>query len=185
MPPQGQGRVGRRPAIRTLAAEAPVPSYLCTRKSALNTFPTPNNQPSLTPKKHKNTMIKYKVVEGKNLKTGAAIFFGMAAPVNVVKLESLADEISGECTVTAHDIRAVISALEEKIIRHLQNGNSVRLGLLGSFCPTIRSTAAPSPELFTTDSIKAIGVHFSESSTMRYHLSAQNPEVQFQRIDGE
>ncbi|MBQ0164568.1 MAG: HU family DNA-binding protein [Bacteroidales bacterium] len=127
-------------------------------------------------------MIKYYVKEGKNPKTGAAMFYAMPAPVTTIKLEFLAEEISQECTVTAHDIRAVISAMEEKIIGHLQNGQSVRLGLLGSFCPTLRSTAAPSPELFVTDNIKAIGTSFTPSSTMKYQLGAGNPKVQFQRM---
>lgn len=127
-------------------------------------------------------MIKYNVKEGKNPRTGAAMFYAMAAPVTTIKLDFLADEISQECTVTAHDIRAVISAMEEKIIGHLQNGQSVRLGLLGSFCPTLRSTAAPSPELFVTDNIKAIGTSFTPSSTMKYQLGAGNPKVQFQRM---
>ena len=110
------------------------------------------------------------------------MFYAMPAPVTTIKLEFLAEEISQECTVTAHDIRAVISAMEEKIIGHLQNGQSVRLGLLGSFCPTLRSTAAPSPELFVTDNIKAIGTSFTPSSTMKYQLGAGNPKVQFQRM---
>lgn len=126
--------------------------------------------------------MKYKVVEGKNLKTEQSIFYAMAAPVTVVKLAELAEEISQECTVTPHDIRAVISALEERIIAHLQGGRSVRLGLLGSFCPTVRSTAADSLQEFTTSNIKAIGVHFTQSSTMRFKLSADNPSVSFERV---
>lgn len=130
-------------------------------------------------------MIKYSVKEGKNPKTGAAMFYAMAAPVTTIKLEFLAEEISQECTVTAHDIRAVISAMEEKIIGHLQNGQSVRLGLLGSFCPTLHSTAARLPEEFTNANIKGIGTSFTPSSTMKYQLAAGNPKVQFQRIEEE
>lgn len=128
-------------------------------------------------------MLKYKLAEGKNPRTGTAMFFAMAAPVTTIKLEQLAQEISQECTVTPHDIRAVISAMEEKIIFHLQNGQSVRLGLLGSFCPTLRSDSARTSVEFTTANIKGIGAAFRVSSTMKYKLSATNPEVKFQRID--
>lgn len=130
-------------------------------------------------------MIKYNVKEGKNPRTGAAMFYAMAAPVTTIKLEFLAEEISQECTVTAHDIRAVISAMEEKIIGHLQNGQSVRLGLLGSFCPTIHSDAARTSGEFTNANIKGIGTSFTPSSTMKYQLAAGNPKVQFQRIEEE
>lgn len=126
-------------------------------------------------------MIKYNLMEGKNPRTEEPMFYAMAAPVTTIKLEGLAEEISQECTVTAHDIRAVISAMEEKIITHLQNGQSVRLGLLGSFCPTIRSRSSRTPEGFNNGNITGIGATFRPSSTMKYKLSADNPAVQFQR----
>ena len=126
-------------------------------------------------------MIKYNLMEGKNPRTEEPMFYAMAAPVTTIKLEGLAEEISQECTVTAHDIRAVISAMEEKIITHLQNGQSIRLGLLGSFCPTIRSRSSRTPEGFNNGNITGIGATFRPSSTMKYKLSVDNPAVQFQR----
>lgn len=127
-------------------------------------------------------MIKYNLKEGRNPKTADPMFYAMAAPVSTVKLSTLAEEISRECTVTVHDCLAVISALEEKIIQHLQNGQSVRLGMLGSFCPTIRSKATRKAEDFTNACIKSIHAAFHPTSTMRFQLSADNPRVQFQRI---
>lgn len=127
-------------------------------------------------------MIKYNLAEGRNPKTSDPMFYAMAAPVNVVKLSSLADDISKECTVTRHDCLAVISALEEKIITSLQNGQSVRLGMLGSFCPTIRSKATRKAEDFTNACIKGIHASFHPTSTMKFQLSADNPRVEFQRI---
>ena len=41
---------------------------------------------------------KYHVVEGKNPKTGAAIFFAMADPVDTVKLPEICEEVSHACT---------------------------------------------------------------------------------------
>lgn len=125
--------------------------------------------------------MKYVIKEGKNPKTEEPIFYAMACPVQPVKLANLADEISLECTVTRHDILAVISSMEEKIIAHLQNGNSVRLGMLGSFAPTIRSNSSSTEKGFTTDNIRAVGVAFRPSTTMRYQLSVNNPKVEFIR----
>ena len=130
-------------------------------------------------------MIKYNLHEGKHPRTEAPLFYAQAEPVTTIKLEVLADEIARECTVTPHDIRAVISAMEEHIISHLQNGQSVRLGLLGSFCPTIRSKSTAKADAFTNANIRGIGAAFRPSSTMKYQLSAENPKVQFQRVTEE
>lgn len=134
-------------------------------------------------------MIKYKLKEGKNPRTEEPMFYAMPIPVTTVKLDALASEISKECTVTPHDIRAVISAMEEKIIGHLQNGQSVRLGLLGNFCPTLRSRSSKTEKEFTTKNITGISVCFRPSATMKYQLSPENPHVEFIRFvekkDGE
>lgn len=127
-------------------------------------------------------MIKYNLVESRNLKTGEPMFYAMAAPVNTVKISALAEEISQECTVTPHDCLAVLSALQEKVINHLQNGHSVRLGMLGSFCPTIRSKATRRASEFTSANIKSIGAVFTPTATMKFQLSAENPKVEFQRV---
>lgn len=127
-------------------------------------------------------MIKYNLKEGRNLKTADPMFYAVVAPVTSVKLQTIANEISKECTVTVHDCLAVISSLEEKIIGYLQNGQSVRLGLLGSFRPTVRSKAVSKAADFTQACIKSIGAVFTPSSTMRYQLSANNPMVEFQRV---
>ena len=125
--------------------------------------------------------MKYVLKEGKDPRSEQSIFYAMAAPVTTIKLNTLAQEISRECTVTPHDIRAVISAMEEKIIGHLQNGQSVRLGLLGSFCPTIKSKSAKSLLELTNANIPHEGVAFRPSSTMRYELSPSNPNIEFTR----
>jgi predicted histone-like DNA-binding protein len=78
-------------------------------------------------------MIKYNLISRKNPATKEFAFHATAVPVNPIGLDEIAEEISGKCTVTVHDIKAVVSALEEVTFKHLRNGNSVRLGNLGSF----------------------------------------------------
>ncbi len=126
--------------------------------------------------------MQYVVKEGKNLKTEEPLFYAMACPVQPVKLSAIADEISQECTVTRHDILAVISSMEEKIIAHLQSGQSVRLGMLGSFAPTIKSKSSPSLEEFTPENLRSVGVAFRPSTTMKYQLSLKNPNVTLTRV---
>lgn len=125
--------------------------------------------------------MKYNLIESKNPKTDTPMFYAMPAPVFPIMLNTLAEEISTECTVTPHDIRAVISALEERIIAHLQRGCSVRLGQLGSFRPTLKSDATETADGFTSKNIKGIGVAFTQSNTMKFKLAATNPNVSFER----
>ncbi|MBR4297373.1 MAG: HU family DNA-binding protein, partial [Bacteroidaceae bacterium] len=78
---------------------------------------------------------------------------------------------------------AVISVLEEKIIKALRNGQSVRLGDLGSFHARISSKAAATTDEFTenpSEHIRGLLVRFTPSSKMRYALSLKNPAVQLQ-----
>jgi predicted histone-like DNA-binding protein len=81
-----------------------------------------------------------------------------------------------------HDVKAVLSALQEHIAQHLRNGNSVRLGDLGSFRPVLKSSGALSADEFSTSHIKGLKVSFVMSSPMRYLLSKQNPNVTFQMV---
>lgn len=127
-------------------------------------------------------MFKYRLREGKNPKTGAAMFYAQADEVEVLHIDSVTKEISHACTVTEADVKAVLAEFEFRILAHLQNNESVRMGTLGSFCPRLRSTSAALPEAFTTDNIKGLGVQFRPSSKLLYALSAKNPEVKFQQI---
>lgn len=127
--------------------------------------------------------MKYNVIERKNPLTEAPIFYAVPTRVQVVTLPTIAEEISQECTLTPHDIRAVISALEERVAAHVLQGNSVRFGLLGSFRPTFKCTSTPTAESFNSKYIKSINVVFTKSATLRHKLSKDNPNVKFERED--
>ena len=127
-------------------------------------------------------MVKYNVIPKKNPINKEVKYYAQMAPVNPVKLAELAESISAQCTVTVHDVKAVLSALQEHIAQHLRNGNSVRLGDLGSFRPVLKSSGALSADEFSTSHIKGLKVSFVMSSPMRYLLSKQNPNVNFQLV---
>lgn len=126
-------------------------------------------------------MLKYKVVGRKNPQTKEKKFYAQLLQVTPITLETLAQEISSSCTLTLHDIKAVVSALEEHIARALRNGQSVRLRDLGSFYPILISKGAETPEKFTSNMITSVKVHFCKSSKMQYAFSVNNPEITFQR----
>ena len=84
-------------------------------------------------------MINFDVIQRRNPKDGTVKFYSQAQTSEYMTLEDIAENISRECTVTVHDIKAVLSALEEQIIIALQAGRSVRFGDLGSFHVTLQS----------------------------------------------
>ena len=97
-------------------------------------------------------------------------------------LNQLAQEISSSYTLTVHDIKAVLSALEECIFKALRNGQSTRFGDLGSFHPTISSTGSATEEEFSKENLRGVKVRFVSSPKMRYEMSMHNPNVTFSRI---
>jgi hypothetical protein len=80
-----------------------------------------------------------------------------------------------------HDIKAVISALEESIFKALRNGQSARFGDLGSFHPTLSSTGAATKDEFSKANLRGLKVRFVPSTKMRYEMSMNNPNVTFSR----
>lgn len=123
-------------------------------------------------------MIEVNLHEGKNPRTEEPMFYGMLAPVNHVSLKEIAAMASEDTTMTLTDAIAVLTSAIEKIKWHLSNGNSVRLGILGSFRPELRSRSAKRPEEFKAHNIEVINVVFTPSGTMGFKLDTKNPEVQ-------
>lgn len=127
-------------------------------------------------------MLKYKIVIRKNPSTREKKYHAQLIPVTPVYIEQLAEAISAKCTVTRADVKAVLAALEEQIVQNLQSGNSVRLGDLGSFHPTISTKSANSFEEFTPQNIQRVNVRFRRSAKMAYALSTSNPNVVFKCV---
>ena len=127
-------------------------------------------------------MIDYFVQQRKNPKTGAVKYYAAAGKVKPIKMGAVAEAISKECTVTVHDVKAVLSALEEKLIEAFQNGQSIRFGDLGSFRVTLHSAGVDSKAKVSADAIKSVHVCFKKSSTMKEALTVKNPNVNFRLI---
>lgn len=130
-------------------------------------------------------MFKYRILEGKNPKTGIAMFYGIADKVNAIKASDICREIAHSCTVTEADVKGLLAEVEKCILGHLQNNESVRLGTFGSFCPRMKSSSATSAALFLPENIKGMGVSFTPSHKLKAALRADNPDVKFKLLDGE
>ncbi|MBO5699128.1 MAG: HU family DNA-binding protein [Bacteroidaceae bacterium] len=127
-------------------------------------------------------MIRYKLLQRKNPQTAEKKFYAANNIETFVDLNKIAEEIANQCTLTRHDIKAVLSALDEAIYNHLVDGQSVRFGDLGSFRPTLSGKGALTEEEFQTSMIKRVMVRFTPSSTLRNKLDAN---VKYQRIAPE
>jgi len=124
-------------------------------------------------------MIKYVIQAKKSPIKGTVKYYPQMAPSTPMTLAQVVKRIEKRSTVSSADVKAVLDALQYEVIDALQNGNSVRLGDLGSFRLTIKSegtaTAAEAKKQ-GADLIKQVNVQFTKSTAMRDALSVSQVE---------
>lgn len=125
-------------------------------------------------------MLKYTIKTSVNKfdNSDNLVFYKRLIPVQPVGLEEIAEEISKHNTLTRADIKGALTALEHFIVKHIQNGQSVRFGDLGSFRPTLKGkTFATREELLKSKDFKVM-VRFTPSSKMKEMFRLENNEIQ-------
>ncbi len=99
------------------------------------------------------------------------------APGVPVMLRTIVGRIEKRSGVSSASVKAVLDALQYEILQTLADGNSVRLGDLGSFRLTMHaegaSTAKEAKEK-GANLIKRVSVRFTKSSTTRMALDKRN-----------
>lgn len=124
-------------------------------------------------------MIKY-VIQAKknNLSQNKEVkYYPQIAPATPMTLSQITKRIEKRSTVSSADVKAVLDALQTEVIDALQNGNSVRLGDLGSFRLTIKANGAETAAEARrqgADLIKEVSVQFTKSTTMREAFAKGN-----------
>lgn len=124
-------------------------------------------------------MLDYVVIPRKNPQSKKVKYHPSLISVKPVQIREIVENISTRCTVNRADVRAVIIALEEVILEHILHGHSVRLGDLGSFRPTIKSSGSEKPEEVGVRNISALRVRFNPGATLRNSLRLTSPRVVF------
>ena len=119
-------------------------------------------------------MIKYIIQSKKNPKTQEALYYAQIGRVQPLDINDISRNISEVCTVTRHDILGVLSALQEEIIKALLAGRSVRLGDLGSFRPTLQSSASATAPEVSQANIRHVRAVFQSGSLLRNGLALRN-----------
>lgn len=122
-------------------------------------------------------MVKYVIRAKKNPVTKEVKYYPQIAPVTPVTLAQIVKRIEKRSTVSSADVKAVLDALQYEVIEALQDGNSVRLGDLGSFRLSIKSNGSDTLDEARSKgakAIKAVSVQFTKSVAMREALSPSN-----------
>lgn len=128
-------------------------------------------------------MIKYVIRAKKNPIAKSVKYYPQIAPTTPVTLAQIVKRIEKRSTVSSADVKAVLDALQYEVIEALQNGNSVRLGDLGSFRLSIKangSTTSDEARRTGANAIKAVNVQFTKSTAMRDALSPSGVEFGLQ-----
>lgn len=130
-------------------------------------------------------MIKYIIQAKKNnfSKEGVVKYYPQIAPCTPMTLAQIVKRIEKRSTVSSADVKAVLDALQYEVIDALQNGNTVRLGDLGSFRLTIQSegsSTAAAAKKTGAAAIKSVNVQFTKSTAMRDAFATSSLEFGLQ-----
>ena len=88
-------------------------------------------------------------------------------PEVTVGFEELAEMIEKKSTMSRGDVLGVLAELETTACYMLEKGHPVRLGILGTFYPSIETKSVDSPEKVTSKLIKRFKVIFKPSKYLR------------------
>ena len=116
--------------------------------------------------------VKFKAVHRRNPMDSAAAekFYAKAIADGEVDLDTLAQMISDQNTVTEADCYAVLISLEKNIITELSQGRIVKLGRLGTFQVSISSEGMPTAEEVSSSAIIKTRINFRPGKRMRSFL---------------
>jgi len=129
--------------------------------------------------------MQYKVQAKKSPQTGDVKYYPVVAlSKEPMKLEAIIGEIVDATGVTRPDVKAVIAALEQRVVAALRDSKSFRLGDLGSFRPTIEANkGCEKAEDVDTSCIKAVHVRFTPSAYMERKLKTDAEGMTFVKVE--
>ncbi len=129
-------------------------------------------------------MIRFSSQPRKNTKTGELKYYPTIITSTPVKLREVVQQIEKYCTLSDADIEAVLLSLEEVVATLLKQGRTVRLGVLGSFRPTLAvEQSQSSEEEVKASDVSHVRCRFTPSSTLRRSLQVK--ELSFQKVERE
>ena len=98
-------------------------------------------------------------------------YYAKAIASGEVDLDTLAEQIAYECTVTESDTYAVLLALERNVAKQLQQGRIVKLGKLGNFQVSVSSEGLDTQEEVSAQAITKSRILFRPGKRLRSLLT--------------
>lgn len=115
--------------------------------------------------------MKYKIEKRRDNINHRDLYIPQPVAGQPIGVDEIARQINEMCTVTPADVAAVLQALQDVIARNLKQGNSVRLGKVGSFWVKMNATAETAPEDVSAKNIKEVGVKFRANAELKQMLN--------------
>lgn len=84
-----------------------------------------------------------------------------------VEMDQIARDIANSTTISYPDVLGCLKAMEIQISKYILNGQSVKLGLLGSFIPTIHAKAQNVVDEVDANTIKRFSCRFFPSKNLK------------------
>ena len=99
-------------------------------------------------------------------------WYAKAISNGTIDTEAMAKTISARCTVTRHDVRAVLSAFQETIVEYLKMGCAVKLDDLGYLRLEIKSKGSEKAAEFTSALIHNTLLRFKPTDRLASEVKA-------------
>ncbi len=115
--------------------------------------------------------LKYKIVQRRDMRRGAQEgakrWYAQGYISGICQVEDLYDTIADRSTATAGDVKLIIDGLVTVLSKQLKAGQSVQLGELGMFRPSLRSEGADTKEGFHASLIRQPRIVFFPGKLLR------------------
>ncbi len=131
-------------------------------------------------------MISFKIIKKKSPADATVEkFYPMPVCSGHLDLDTVALRISSACTVSVHDVKGVLAALEEHVASALREGRSVRLPNLGSFHVRANSKKGGKAKAddVTAADVECLRIHFSKSPRLLRAFNRANSSLRFRKAD--
>ena len=99
-----------------------------------------------------------------------------------VGFEQIAEMIEKKSTMSRGDVMGVLAEVESTACYMLEKGHPVKLGILGTFFPSIETKSVDSPEKVTSRLIKRLKILFKPSTYLKKRLKNVSFELGDNRV---
>lgn len=108
---------------------------------------------------------------------GQEYYIMQAINTGEVDVDRLSYLVSNECTVKRADVKAVLTALGDKMHELLEEGHVINLENIGRFRMGFKSTPQPSPEMLRPHEIQKFHINYQPTPKMKKWLKSKSIDV--------